>query len=147
MAVQEIGTDTTTFRAEWRRWHDEHERVRADGHGFLAISGLHWLSDQPQRFAGAPGEWSTGHDGVVLLGQGEEITVAGERVRGRHVFGVLPERGDVKAGWGDAVIGVAKRGGFDIVRPRHPDYPVRVTYAGTPAFPPDPRWRLRGRYI
>jgi uncharacterized protein (DUF1684 family) len=41
---------------------------------------------------------------------------------------------------------VARRGGHDVVRPRHPGAPVRTAYAGTPAFPPDPRWVVRGRY-
>ena len=39
MTVTETPTDST-FAAEWRTWHDRHEAVRADGHGFLAITGL-----------------------------------------------------------------------------------------------------------
>jgi uncharacterized protein (DUF1684 family) len=53
----------------------------------------------------------------------------------------------VNAVWGDAVIEVAKRGGNDIVRPRHPDNPLRTEFRGTPAYPPDPRWAVTGRYV
>jgi uncharacterized protein len=145
MTIQEIDT---AFGTEWAAWHAAHEKARADKHGFLAISGLHWLAEEPQRFPDAPGAWSTGPDGVVVeLDEGEELIVDGETVRGRHAFGVLPERTDVKALWGDVAIEIAKRGGFDIVRPRHPDYPVRVNYPGTPAFPADPRWAVQGRYV
>ncbi|GII23201.1 DUF1684 domain-containing protein [Planosporangium mesophilum] len=148
MTIQETTINQDTFRADWDAWHEAHEKARADRHGFLAISGLHWLTGEPQRFPDAPGAWSTGPDGVVVdLDEGEELTIDGHTVRGRHSFGPLAERTDVKAGWGDAVIEVAKRGGFDIVRPRHPDHPVRVNYAGTPAYPADPHWAVTGRYV
>jgi uncharacterized protein (DUF1684 family) len=140
--------DTDTFAAEWAAWHEQHETVRADPHGFLAITGLHWLNDAPQRIPGAPGEWSTGPDGVVVrLADGEELLVDGQPVHGEHAFGVIPERGGITPVFGDAVVEVAKRGGSDVVRPRHPDHPVRVGYPGTPAYAPDPRWRVTGRYV
>ncbi|MEV5408907.1 DUF1684 domain-containing protein [Thermopolyspora sp. NPDC052614] len=136
------------FAREWREWHERHESQRADRHGFLAVTGLHWLTGEPQRVPGAPGEWSTGEEGVVVtLGPGEELVVDGETVSGRYVFGVIPERGGINAVWGDAVIEVAKRGGHDIVRPRHPDHPTRTAYTGTPTFPPHPRWAVTGRYV
>jgi uncharacterized protein (DUF1684 family) len=68
-------------------------------------------------------------------------------VRGRHSFGVIPERGGVNAVWGDAVIEVARRGGNDIVRPRHPDNPRRTAFHGTPAYAPDPRWAVTAHYV
>ncbi|GAA5038343.1 hypothetical protein HNP84_003323 [Thermocatellispora tengchongensis] len=157
MAVRPIPTphDTPTgdpdadeFVREWWRWHQRHEAVLAAPHGFLAVTALHWLTPEPRRLDGAPGEWSSGDEGVVVtLGAGEELVVDGASVRGRHVFGEIPERGGVEAVWGDAVIEVAKRGGHHIVRPRHPGNPLRTAYAGTPAYPPDPRWVVRGRYV
>jgi uncharacterized protein (DUF1684 family) len=135
------------FTAEWEAWHRRQEAARADAHGFLAITGQHWLTADPQRFPDAPGVWSTGEDGVtVVLDDGEELAVDGTPVRGRHSFGVIPERGGVNAVWKDAVIEVARRGGQDLVRPRHPAHPLRTSFAGTPAYAPDPRWVLTGRY-
>src|SRR5215207_1043613 len=140
--------DTGTFAVEWEQWHRQHEAVRADPHGFLAITGLHWLTAEPQRVPGAPGEWWTGPDGVVVrLAEDESLLVDGLPVHGQHSFGVLPERGGVNPVAGDAVIEVAKRGGSDVVRPRHLDSPVLAAYPGTPAYEPDPRWRLTGRYV
>jgi len=45
------------------------------------------------------------------------------------------------------VIEVAKRGGYDIIRPRHPEHPLRVNFAGVPVYDPDPRWVIPGRYV
>jgi uncharacterized protein (DUF1684 family) len=153
MTIQDVGTSRASIRGDafdedWAQWHRGHEEKRADRHGYLAITGLHWLSAQPQRFPDAPGAWSTGADGVVVtLDEAEELTVDGTAVRGRHVFGIIPERSDLKAISGDAVIEVAKRGGHHIVRPRHPQHPLRLAYPGTPTFAPHPRWVLTGRYV
>jgi uncharacterized protein len=140
--------DTGTFAADWETWHRQHEEVRADPHGFLAITGLHWLTGEPQRFPDAPGEWWTGPGGpVVRLAEGESLSLDGQPVHGEHAFGVIPERGGVTVQFGDAVIEVARRGGSDVVRPRHPSSSVLRDYPGTPAYPADPRWRVTGRYL
>ncbi|GGL92464.1 hypothetical protein GCM10010129_40250 [Streptomyces fumigatiscleroticus] len=137
----------TAFTAQWEAWHRERDSALAHEHGFLAVTGLHWLSTDPERFPDAPGTWSTGTDGVtVVLGEGEELVVDGTTLRGRHPFGVIPERGSVDAVWQDAVIEVARRDGQDLIRPRHPRHPLRTAFTGTPAYAPDPRWVVTGRY-
>ena len=133
---------------QWARWHAEHERRLADPHGFLAITSLNFLTATPRRFPDAPGTWSTGPEGVVVeLAGGESLTVEGTAVTGRYAFGVLAERTGVDAGSGDAVIEVARRGGFDIVRPRHPGNPLRERFRGVPAYEPADRWVITGRYV
>jgi uncharacterized protein (DUF1684 family) len=140
--------DIGTFTAEWEEWHKKKEAWLADPHGFLAITGLHWLTPTPERFDDAPGLWSTGEGGVtVVLDDGEELLVHGEPVHGTYEFGNIPERGGMNAVWGDAVLEVARRGGHDILRPRHPGNPLRLAYRGTPAYAPHPDWRVAGRYI
>ncbi|AZQ39524.1 DUF1684 domain-containing protein [Streptomyces cyaneochromogenes] len=147
MTVQDSPTRIETFAAAWEAWHRRKDSALAHEHGFLAVTGLHWLAPDPQRFPDAPGTWSTGHDGVtVVLDEGEELVVDGTAVRGRHRFGVIPERGGVNAVWGDAVIEIAKRGGLDLIRPRHPEHPLRTEFTGTPAYAPDPRWVVTGTY-
>src|SRR5581483_5512916 len=76
----------------------------------------------------------------------EALTVEGEVRRGRHGFGVIAERASLYAYWDDNAVEVAKRGGYDLIRPRHPDNPLRLAYGGTPTYPPDPRWSVAGRY-
>ena len=137
-----------SFEQQWTQWHQDHEAALAAPHGFLAITALHWLQSEPQRFDGVPGSWSTGPDGVhVVLAAGERLDVDGEPVHGDYDFGVIPERGGRNATYGDVVLEVAKRGGYDILRPRHPEHPLRANFAGTPTFAPDPRWVVAGRFI
>lgn len=136
------------FTREWDDWHRAHERRRADPHGFLAVTGLHWLSAEAAGIPGLPGRWSTSDEGpVVELAEGESLDVAGVTVTGRHAFGPLAERGGVSAGFDGGVIEVARRGGRDILRPRRPDAPFLADYAGTPAYPADPRWRVPARFV
>ena len=146
MTIQDI--DRSTFEADWADWHRRHEELRAGPHGFLAITGRHWLTEEPQRFEDAPGAWSaTGDSVTVILDDGEELAVDGEPVHGTYRFAPIPERGQVNATAGDAVIEVARRGGHMIVRPRHPGHPTRTGYPGTAAYAPDPRWVIEGRYL
>ncbi|UXW86464.1 DUF1684 domain-containing protein [Microbacterium azadirachtae] len=136
------------FAREWDRWHDAHEERRADPHGFLAVTGLFWLTAEPRRFPGLPGEWFTGVTGpVVVLAEDEALTVDGAEATGTHAFGPLAERGGVTVGFEGGVVEVAKRGGQDLLRPRRPDFPFLSAYTGTAAFPPDPRWRITGRFV
>jgi uncharacterized protein (DUF1684 family) len=148
MTVQDAAVDLETFAREWRDWHDRQQARLADAHGFLSITGLHWLDGKPQRFDDAPGRWLTGPDGVrVLLDEGEELIVDGVAVHGDYGFGVLDERASLFPVSGDAVIEVAKRGGHDILRPRHPENPLRLEFTNTPAYEPHPRWAVTGRYV
>lgn len=133
---------------EWTTWHAEHERRRADPHGFLAITSLNFLTESPQRFPDAPGAWHTGADGVVVdLDPGESLRYEGRTITGRHSFGVIAERGSIYPAFDDAVVEIAKRGGFDVIRPRHPSNPLLAKYEGTPAFAFDSRWVLPGRFV
>ncbi len=145
MTVQDI--DRTIFERDWSGFRRRHEAALADEHGFLAITSLNWLSPEPQRFADAPGSWQTGSDGVVVeLSETDELSVDDARVSGRHAFGAMPERGQVYAASGNAVIEVARRGGHDIVRPRHPEHPLRTSFAGVPVYAPSPAWIIPATY-
>lgn len=139
---------TISFQDQWDQWHAAHEKRRADPHGFLAITGLHWLTADPQRFEGAPGEWSTGPGGVtVTLADGESLALGDQQITGTHTFAPIAERADITVTFGDAKIEIAKRGGYDVVRPRHPSAPVLAAYTGTPAYPADEKWQVSGRYV
>ncbi|WP_202566063.1 DUF1684 domain-containing protein [Agreia sp. COWG] len=144
----ESPVDRVAFERKWIEWHDSHEKLRAAPHGFLAVTSLNWLDETPTRYPDAPGEWSTSAGGpVVSLAEGEHLVVDGRTLTGRHAFGVLAERGGVTATSGDAELEVARRGGHDILRPRHPEHHTLVDYAGTPAYPADPRWVAHGVFL
>jgi uncharacterized protein (DUF1684 family) len=152
VTVRAIGK--AAYAREWADWHRQHEEKLASRNGWLTITGLHWLSQEPQRIDGAPGEWRAGPDGVTVVlpaagqeaSQEEDLVVDGRPVHGEYTFAPIPERGGINAVWGDAVIEVARRGGEYIVRPRHPGNPLRAAFRGVPAYEPDPSWVLEGRY-
>jgi uncharacterized protein (DUF1684 family) len=54
-SVSETVPAVDDFTAEWNAWHRRQEARLADPHGFLAITSLNWLTDEPQRFPDAPG--------------------------------------------------------------------------------------------
>jgi uncharacterized protein (DUF1684 family) len=135
------------FAADWEAWHQQHQERLAAPDGFLAITSINWLTEIPTRFPDAPGEWAVGNSGVTVdLAPGEELTLDGTRITGRHSFGPIPERGGLFPSDAAGVYEVAKRGGNDILRPRHPDTPLLAGFRGTPAYAPDPRWVISGRY-
>jgi hypothetical protein len=140
--------DQATFVEEWSSWHQAHEKAFADPHGFLAVTGLHWLSSEPARFDDVPGEWTTSADGVhVVLADGESLLVNGTTVKGEYNFGVIEERASLIASFDDAVVEVAKRGGHDIIRPRHPQHDLVQNFVGTPTYAPDLEWVAVGRFV
>jgi uncharacterized protein (DUF1684 family) len=135
------------FAAEWQVWHDAREERLRDPHGWMAITAIHWLTPQPQRFDDVPGEWS-GSDRVatVTLEAGEELGFDGVVLRdGTHRFGPVDDLG-LRVTFGDAVAQVADRDGQVIVRPRHPGSPNLQAYGGTPCYPADPRWVRPARF-
>ncbi len=147
-----LQTQATQFAEEWRDWHAQHEARIGDRHGFLAVTSINWLTDTPQRFNDAPGAWTSDATGVhVELAEGETIVVDGQTIAGSYDFGLIAERGDLNVGWQDGdkdvVLEVARRGGFDILRPRHPDAPLVTSYRGTPTYEPNPEWVVAGRFV
>ena len=141
------GPDHNDFVTEWEHWHHDHERQLASPHGFLAISGLHWLGLEPERFDDVPGVWRRDAKGVeVLLGDGEERVVEGSRVTGHYHFNNVDEHGQ-RASFGDAMVEVAQRDGDFMIRPRHPDHENRTRYVGTPTYPASTEWVARGTFL
>jgi hypothetical protein len=136
--------DPRDFVSQWQTWHEERERLRSRPYGFLAITGLHWLSVDSERFDDAPGEWSSDGEGVeVLLGDDEELIIDDIQVRGRHRFDDVDENGII-AHFGESIVEVCRRDGNFMIRPRNPDNEVRLRYAGTPTYPPSTEWVARG---
>ncbi len=136
------------FVGEWQAWRDAREQRLRDPHGWLAITAIHWLTPEPQRFDDVPGEWS-GDEGraTVTLAPGETLGLedGATLADGVHRFGPLDDIG-LRLTFGDAVAQVAERDGSTIVRPRHPDSPNLRAYRGTPCYPADPAWVLPGRF-
>lgn len=140
------------FNAAWAEWHAAHERHRADPHGFLAVTHLHWLGEEPARLDGVPGTWNVENDAVrLVLADGETLQQDGRELNADGgatvLFGPIAERGGVNLAAGETVVELAKRGGEYIVRPRHPETPLLREYRGTPAYAPDPAFAVDGTFV
>jgi uncharacterized protein (DUF1684 family) len=135
------------FQSEWQAWREAREARLRDPRGWLAITAIHWLAEEPQRFDDVPGAWSGGdREATVTLRAGESLTAGVRRLgAGEHRLGPLDEYG-VTVAFGAAVAQVAQREDRVIVRPRHPDSPHLRSYAGTPCYPADPGWVRAGRF-
>lgn len=143
----------TSFATAWAEWHAAHERHRADPHGFLAVTHLHWLDSEPAGLDGVPGTWNVENDAVrLVLAEGETLQQDGRELNADGggatvLFGPIAERGGVNLAAGDTVVELAKRGGEYIVRPRHPENPLLREYQGTPAYEPDPAFAVEGTFV
>lgn len=141
----------TVFAADWQLWHTDYERKRSDPHGFLAITHLHWLTEQPAELAAAPGSWRVAGDVVrVSLGAGESLRRDGVELNttgAELVFGPIDERDGIELTSADMVLELAKRGGEYILRPRDPRNALLRNYRGTPAFAPDESYLVPARYV
>jgi uncharacterized protein len=135
------------FHEEWQAWRDAREQRMRDPHGWLAITAIHWLTADPQRFDDVPGEWSGAGDwATVGLAPDEAVsTDAGVLDGGVHRLGPLDVAGTTVV-FGDATAQVARRDAQVIVRPRHPDSPTLRAYRGTPCYPADRAWVHGGRF-
>jgi uncharacterized protein (DUF1684 family) len=123
------------YADDWAAWHEAHESRRAAPHGFLAATGLHWLSPSWETFEDVPGSWRSGLDGVSV-----------RLPSGVRDLGFVDEDG-VDLMIGEVLAEVALRGSMVMLRPRNPNHPARLAYRGTPAFPPDEKWIVTGRFV
>ncbi|WP_437612420.1 DUF1684 domain-containing protein [Erwinia sp. V71] len=136
------------FYGDWENWHQQHLSRLADPWGFLAITGLHWLDEKAQRFAGVPGEWQAINGEVkVTLGAGEAFSWQGEEITGEFSFGELADNTSVYPQYGNTKLEVARRTGRYLLRPRNPDYKTVKHFTGVPAYYPDPAWRVEAQFI
>lgn len=149
-------TRQSLFATDWQQWHNTHEQLRSDPHGFLAVTDLHWLSAEATALAGAPGVWRIQDDAVhltlsvgdSLLRDGVELNTPGNlNTNGELVFGPINERDGINLGFGDSVLELAKRGGEYILRPRNPSNALLRNHRGTPAYAPDPQFALAATYV
>ena len=125
----------TDFAAEWARWHQRHEDRLAAPDGFLAITSINWLDETPP-LRGRPRRVVRGRlrASGSKLGAGEELTLDGAVIRGRHSFGRIPERGGVPGRPRRVRGGPAGRQRHPAPAPPGPW--LRAEFHGTPAYAP-----------
>jgi uncharacterized protein len=129
-------TARATFDEAWNDWHSERERYYGDPLGWVALTGLYWLSDEFETVADLPGRWRADADAVYV--EGIEGTDRLEPVEGAP--GLLVDDGDRR-------IEVIRRTGSVALRVHDPKSPHLEAYDGIPVYPPNERWRVAGTFI
>jgi uncharacterized protein (DUF1684 family) len=125
----------STFEASWTQWHRERESYYGDPLGWVALTGLYWLTDEFEAIADLPGQWRADADAVYVRGvEGVERL---EPVEGAP--GLLVADGDRR-------IEVIRRTGSAALRVHDPKSPDLVAYKGIPAYPPSDHWVVHGRF-
>ncbi|NEW34540.1 DUF1684 domain-containing protein [Nocardia cyriacigeorgica] len=140
-------TGLTSFATDWAAWRTEREAVLRDPLGFLSLTALHWLTDRPERLPGVPGTWWVIEDRVFVAAKpGDRLDHDGERIGGVHI--VVADEGAPGAliRHEQRMLEVIRRGGQSAVRVHDPAAPTLAIFAGVPAYAPDERWVVRGRF-
>ena len=149
MTTTAPGIDPAAFTADWQRWRAEREEVVASPDGILPVVSIDYLIDRLVAIDRLPGRWSSTDEGVsVELGPGEALRDGAGTVTGRVVLARPAEGGSRRLPQDDRITVELVRGnGWDIVRVRDAESAAVRRYAGTPAYAPDPAWRVAGRWI
>ncbi|MDT7652847.1 MAG: uncharacterized protein QOI36_4253 [Pseudonocardiales bacterium] len=140
--------ESTDLVGTWQEWHAERENVLRAPHGWLSLTGLHWLDAAPAAYPELPGTWRATGDGGV------EVTAAascGLEIDGAVVDGTVriePVDGlpGVLVTVGDRRIEVIRRTDSYALRVRDPQALTLTAFDSIPTYPVEPRWVLIGRF-
>ena len=147
------GAVAPEIHRRWERWRERRDAEFAKPHGWLSLTALHWLDEDPTAYDGLPGLWWADEAGIhhdptpdtatdrrpdAVLIDGEPVTNAGL---------VWDRTTDAPAvALGEQHLELMERGGFLAIRVRDPHAPALAAYTGVPFFDYDPEWRIIGRY-
>jgi uncharacterized protein (DUF1684 family) len=153
-------TPTTTAQdadlsETWAAWHTEREALLREPHGWLSLTGLHWLTSTAAAHADLPGSWRATDDGGVEITTETttETTTAADKLEidGVTVDGTVriePKDGQpgVLVTVGARRVEVIRRTDSYALRVRDPQAITRTAFDGVPSYPVEARWVVTGRY-
>lgn len=142
-------TEQDALTAEFQRWHADREQVLAEPHGWLSLTGLHWLDSSPRAYQDLPGTWRVTDDGQrveITAAAGDDVTVDDRQVDGSARVEPVDGKPGVLVGVGERRVEVIRRETWFALRVRDPESPTRRAFTGVPTFPFDARWIVEGRY-
>ncbi|HEY4017810.1 MAG TPA: DUF1684 domain-containing protein [Pseudonocardiaceae bacterium] len=130
-----------SLAARWAWWHAEREEKLRQPHGWLSLTGLHWLTDEPQEFPGVPGSWRVSEGRAeVTATTADGLAVHGRRLSGTDGMTVPDDGATTFAEFGDIAVEVIMRSGRYAIRVRDPHSPLRQGFTGVPTFPVSADW-------
>jgi uncharacterized protein (DUF1684 family) len=158
-------TPTTTAQGAdpvetWAAWHTEREALLREPHGWLSLTGLHWLTSTAAAYPDLPGSWrATDDGGVEITTETTTETTTGTttaaadalEIDGVTVDGTVriePKDGQpgVLVTVGARRVEVIRRTDSYALRVRDPQAITRTAFDGVPSYPVEARWVVTGRY-
>jgi len=109
---------------DFQTWIDQRNAQWSNPTGFLAVTSMNWLDENPQTFPDVSGSWWANHHEVHATGfEGEA-----ERVW------QLPFGSEINEPMTGGVLEIASRGGRVILRPRNTTAPALKRFSGVSVF-------------
>jgi hypothetical protein len=136
--------DDTQYAQEWREWRAGWEQYLAQPYGWLAVSSINWVDDEPQEFPGQPGVWWQQGRKLFVDPQGKSMTFDGESFTEVRGFDLSEAPDDTRILVEEFQIGITYRGQYLLVN-YDPKAATRTAFDGVPTFDPDQHWVLKGR--
>jgi len=148
------------FVREWQVWHEQRDANLRKADGWLSLAGLFWLREGESsfgsgegcdvRFPRGPSRMGTFRlqdDGTVTVAidAGVGVMREGVPVTSLVIEPSAPEGRDVLT-LGSLRWYVIRRDDRVGIRLKDSDNPARAAFRGNDAYPPDPRWRIAGRF-
>jgi len=135
------------FVASWQQWRERRERGLRNPHGWLSLTGLHWLGTDPAGVETVPGRWRADGDTIVVTAVAEDgLSYAGEPIDGELRIETTGGDAEHRVLHGDVEVELIRRGGWWALRVRDPHSPTLAAFTGVPTFEPDADWVVDGRF-
>jgi uncharacterized protein len=128
-------TTPSTFEEDWNEWHRGRERYYGDPLGWVALTGLYWLTEDFETVADLPGRWRADADAVYVEG-----------LDGAQRFEPVEGAPGLLVADGDRRIEMIRRTGSVALRVHDPESPHLQQFHGIPAYPPSESWVVAGRF-
>lgn len=116
----------------WSDWVDSRNKIFANPIGFLSVTNLVWLNDQPQEIPGLSGSWWSDENTVHVKGSST----------GEHAWTIQP-RAEITFAFDEIKVELASRAGQLVVRPRDANSPMLKSFDSVLTFDYDPSFRVK----
>lgn len=137
----------TSFEQDWHAWHADREAYFRDPLGWVALTGLFWLTDTDAAVDDLPGLWRADDDAVYVGADiSEGLSVDDVPVDGTTVLRPVEGAPGLLVAAGDRRIEVIRRTGSVALRVHDPKAPTLSTFGGIPTFEPDESWLVTGTF-
>jgi uncharacterized protein (DUF1684 family) len=118
---------------DFAEWIETRNKQWRNPTGFLAVTGMHWLSEQPQSFSDVTGEWwAIGH----------AVHARGYEGNPEEQTWTLEPRAETQIPMTGGALEIASRGGNMVLRPRHSDSVMFDLFDGVITYDYNPEFKV-----